>query len=256
MACIIAFTLFCVPAMAYQIKNALSQDEISDQDVFSSEDVFTSSEYTNPDPISSEEPFIGSSEVTSFDSVPSFDNSSDYFESDYTDSSDSFQSDISSAIELSSAEPVSSYEEDNGDDYIEDYYINDNVNYGDVYTSLYSVVQEDNRKTISGGNWSDISLDFEEDDAGSFIVKNTGKGDFSFIKDNTSDNDSSLYFWLAGGIAFIVIGLCGISFIVVLAIDKKKNTSNRVAVEYDHSRDNGNTAEVEIPDDFDDDYNS
>ena len=163
---------------------------------------------------------------------------------------------MSSTIDLSSAEPVSSYEDDGWDDYVEDYYENDNVNYGDVYTSLYSVVQEDNRKTISGGNWSDISLDFEEDDAGSFVVKNTGKGDFSFIKDNKSDNDSSLYFWLAGGIAFIVIGLCGISFVIVLAIDKKKNTSNRVAVEYNPYQDKENTAEVDLPDDFDDNYNS
>ena len=260
MACITAFALLCVPAMAYQIKNAVSGDEASDQDVFSSEDVFTSSEYIEPEPSSEVASIDEPSEVISFDSVASFDYSSSGFESENTLSSDAMPSETSSVAELSSAEPASSYEEDDGDDYIEDYdydyYVNDNVNYGDVYTSLYSVAQEDNRRVISGGNWSDISLDFEEDSTGSFVVKNTGKGDFSFIKDNKSDSDSSLYYWLAGGIAFIVIGLCGISFVIVLAIDKKKHTSSRVPVEYSRRSDKGNTAEIELPEDFDDNYNS
>ncbi len=253
MVFVLAFSLLCAPAMAYQIKTALTGDEESDGDIFYSQDEPVSSDYYESYTSEDYSDYYSSEDI--FNSESYVYSSSDYYSSEDNSDYDSSLPEDSSVIDLSSAEPEPSYNDDS-DDYIEYYSYDDGVSYGDAYTSLYSVVEEDRRNTISGGNWSDISIDFEEDSAtGSFVIKNTGKGDFSFIKDNNSNSDASLYYWLAGGIACIVVGLCGISFVIVLAADRRKNMAKSAAAIRSASLNKGDTAEVELPDDFDDDYN-
>ncbi|MDD5923631.1 MAG: hypothetical protein PUC88_02445 [Clostridia bacterium] len=250
----LAVAIACVPAMAYQMSNIAANedepievvdsqiDQPVDSSVYeqSSDYVDSQVEYSSTEPIESD---------TTVDSS--------YVDSSYVDSSTDVESEYESdVISLDSSEPAEPSFDDGGDGYVESIDYDYNYNQGTYQegqnNAYYSEVTQNTRSVITGDTWSTISLDLEEDsETGSVVVKNTGKGDFSFIKENDKKSDSSLYYWLAGGIASIVVGLCGISFVLVMAYDKSRK-AKLAAAKARRSFKRGDTADVVLPDENND----
>lgn len=248
--CIIAVTflisMLCVPAMAYQITNIITADTEIDAPVY---DETSSTESYDTDVISITTDIQESS-------VPSYSSdtySSEVYSSDtdistttdvyYTDTevySDIFtDTEIIGDITDTEESPVSSEEESSTPSY-----------QGDIYTPLYSTVDDTTRSVITGDNWSNISIAVDDDNEGAGKVNLNGnnKGDFSFIKDNKANGGkNALYYWLAGGISCLVVGLCGIAFVAITMMEKNKRMKLAAERKSKGKFVSGETAEFKLP---------
>ena len=261
--CIIAFTflisILCVPAMAYQISNIMAGDTETDIPVYneSSSVVSETVSYLSTDTevisittdtptssITATDSDIYSSTVVSSDTDTS--TTTDIFTTD-TESTTDTLTDTEIIGDITDTETTESNTSSEEESYTPPYQ-------GDIYTPLYSTVDDNTRSVITGDNWSNISIAIDDGDeaAGKVNLNGNNKGDFSFIKDNKPNSGkSTLYYWLAGGISCLVVGLCGIAFVAVTMMEKNKRMKLAAERKSKSKLASGETAEFKLPRDRD-----